>query len=103
MMPVARTRGWPIAVVVLAIVALVAGVSFFRWREAANAPHPAATAFYGLTLADASGTPQPMAVHRGKVVDWAHILRLACHELHMAHLATMGLILDPIADWRGRT
>lgn len=63
-----RSRGWRIAVPLFAVAAVAAGVFFFRWREAASAPHPAAAAFYALTLADANGVPQPMAAHRGKVV-----------------------------------
>lgn len=39
------------------------------------------------------------AVHRSEVIGWAHTLRLACHKIHMAHLATMGNTGPPAADW----
>lgn len=39
------------------------------------------------------------AIHRGEVIGWAHTLRLACHKIHMAHLATMGNPGPPVASW----
>ena len=39
------------------------------------------------------------AMHRGEVIGWARTLRLACHKIHMAHLATMGNPGPPVADW----
>lgn len=40
---------------------------------------------------------------RGEVIGWAHTLRLACHRVHVAHLATMGNPGPPAADWGGAT
>lgn len=36
---------------------------------------------------------------RREVIGWAHSLRLACHKIHVAYLATMGNPGPPAADW----
>lgn len=38
-----------------------------------------------------------------EVIGWAHNLRLACHKVHIAYLATMGNPGPPAADWGEKT
>lgn len=45
-------------------------------------------------------TPQPRTV-RGEVIGWARNLRLTCHKVHVAYLATMGNPGPPAASWGG--
>lgn len=42
-------------------------------------------------------------IMRGEVIGWAHTLRLACHKVHVAYLATMGNPGPPAADWGEKT